>query len=120
MKSILWDSRNHPLKSQLKELRRLFGEDVQVDVYDKSYTRPSDVLKIYKQKPYDEMVIIAPLSICRQIVGYGYKPLYAEMETATPENYEVEVFNSREKNEGHPRYYRFVKFKNRKNRIHLF
>lgn len=113
MKKILWVSKHHPLYSQVLGLKKLFGPDAVIDIFDQSYTRPSVVFAEYKKGSYDEVVIIAPLSICRTIVSFGIKPLYAEMEQVASDSplAELEVNNAREKMEGKKRYYRFVRFR---------
>ena len=101
MKRILWVSRNKPLDSQLKELRRLFGQDTVVDLNTDAFSDADDIIARFKKGKYDEMLLIAPLSVCRIITDKGFKPLYSEM-VQDKSNFELEVKGRR---------YRFVKFK---------
>lgn len=113
MKKILWVSRYNPIESQLRELRRLFGHDAQVDHFSQPYSRASQILSVYRKNYYDEMVIIAPLSVCKTLSSYGIKPLYSEMEQVPKGSSlaELEIFGSKEQLAGVKRYYRFIKFK---------
>jgi hypothetical protein len=110
---ILWVSKHHPLYTQEKELKRLFGQNTVIDIFDQPYAKPSVVVSQYRKGSYNELVVIAPLSVCRTIVSFGLKPLYAEMEQVPEDSplVELEVNNQREQNEGRKRYYRFVKFR---------
>lgn len=110
---VLWVSRHEPLESQLKELQRLFGADVQVDRHTKAYANAAEVVRVYRRGFYDEMVLIAPLSVCKVIATFGIKPLYSDMEQIEKGDPRIEltVNNTREKLEKVTRYYRFVKFK---------
>lgn len=107
MKKILWisntDYPHEPLESQVNELKRLFGDDVQLDVVAKTIETPTDILKVYKQKFYDEMIVFAPAHIIRTLNEWGYRPLHAEMrQVGISEKPEI-------MNRG--RGYKFVKFK---------
>jgi len=113
MKKILWISRNQPLNSQIGELKRLFGEDVIIDQDVNPFASASDIVKRYKKGFYDEMVLIAPLSVCRVITEYGYRPLWSEMRQVSHDdpNFEVEVEGSQGRVEGKKRRYQFIRFK---------
>lgn len=107
MKRILWMSMNDPLDSQLKELKRLFGDDCEIDIVKKKINSVSDILSIYKKGYYDEMVVIAPLTMCRILTEYGYRPLYSEMvQMRNDEKGEIEV-----PGHGGMKQLKFVKFK---------
>ena len=107
MKKILWASRYQPLPSQRKELQRLFGQDVQIDVKD-DLISTVEIIRTFREGFYDELVLISPVSVCHKIVGYGFKPLYAEMKMVTPEESEVQITNPRRPG---TRHYKFVQFK---------
>lgn len=111
MKKILWVSKYKPLESQTKELRRLFGDDVVIDEYRNPLSSASQVSSFYKRGYYDEMVLIAPLSICRVLCEYGYHPLYSVMQQVPQGEEEIKVRSSKEVIMGNPRYYKFVEFK---------
>lgn len=100
MKKILWMSRHPWLPSQERELRRIFGE-IKIEQVPNPFASAEEVVKIFKQGGYDEMVIVAPLSIITRICDMGVHPLWAEMEIVPEEKSEVEAAS---------RYYRFKKF----------
>ena len=110
---ILWVSRNHPLDSQVNELKRLFGRDMILDQDVNPFSSASDIVKRFKAGDYDEMVLIAPLSVCRVITEYGYRPLWSEMRQVPQDypHYEVEVEGSQGRVNGKKRRYQFIKFK---------
>jgi hypothetical protein len=111
MKKILWVSKNTPLDSQVTELKRLFGEDAVIDQDGKPFSSAQDILRRYRRGGYDEMVLIAPLSVCRIVVSLGCKPLWSEMSQVTASQSELEVQGMGDRIRGTSRYYRFVKFK---------
>jgi hypothetical protein len=106
---ILWVSKYHPLTSQVKELKRLYGEDVEIDIFDKLEPSLPQIVKMYRAGKYDEMVVISSLSLVHKIVGYGFKPLYVEMGPAKQKDYELKLVKRRSPTD--IKYYKFVKFK---------
>lgn len=110
---VLWVSKHVPLHSQVQELRRLFGQDTTIDNFDKPYASASAIISFFRDNKYDELVIVAPLTVSRSLLNCGIKPLYSQMEQV-PENsplVELTVNNAREQVEGRKRYYRFIRFK---------
>ena len=101
MKKILWVSRHHYLESQLKELKKLFDE-IRIEKMT-GFRSAEDIVKRYREGGYDEMVVVAPLSVIARITEKGIKPLWAEMKLVEPgEEFEVEAKG---------RYYKFREFK---------
>jgi hypothetical protein len=111
MTKILWVSKNKPLESQIRELKRHFGDDTKIDLDPNPFSSAYTIVNRYKNGGYDEMVLIAPLSICKLITELGYKPLYSEMVSASPKDYELAVRGIGDRVRGSSRYYKFVKFK---------
>lgn len=113
MKKILWVSKHQPLKSQVDELKRLFGDDVYIRIYTKSFNHAAQITSVYREGYYDDMVLIAPLSLVRVITSFGIKPLYSQMQELNADDPRVEiVINSlKERLQNHPRYMKFLKFK---------
>ncbi len=85
MKNILWISAHAPLAIQIKELERLFGK-IQIDQRqqdpekDRGYMSAAQIVAEFKNGHYDEMVIVAPLSVIEKIIELGVKPLKARVE----------------------------------------
>jgi len=95
---ILWLSRHPPLNSQIKELKRIFG-DIDLTIDPKPFSDARDIAK--RAKDYDEIVVVAPLSVIRQLITLSIKPLWAEMERVDS-NGEVYV---------NGRHYNFIRFR---------
>lgn len=80
-KKILWLSRHSPLDVQLAQLREKYGENVIVEQpRELVWKSAEDIIKIFKEGGYDDMVIVAPLTVIARICEYGIKPLWAEMQ----------------------------------------
>lgn len=112
---ILWVSKHQPVDSQVKELKRIFGQDAVIDLDISPFSSAHDIQRRMRKGNYDEIVLIAPLSVCKTITELGIKPLYSEMVSCHHEAAEVEVEGTRERLSHKKRYYRFVKFKRLEN-----
>jgi hypothetical protein len=108
---ILWVSRNRPLQSQRNELKRLFGKDAQIDIDPNPFSSAEDICGRFERGGYDEMVLIAPLSICKLITEAGYRPLWSEMRATTESQSEIKVQGEGDRVSNKVRYYKFVRFK---------
>ena len=97
-KHILWVSRHPPLESQINELNRLFG-DVLVSIDPTPFENAQAIIE--RAKNYDEIVMVAPLSVIAEVCKLGIKPLWAEMEQTSWKNKEVKQRN---------KYLKFKKF----------
>lgn len=102
MKKIIWFSRHDILPSQVAELKRLFGDDVQIMRDPNPFSNADEVVERFKMLGADEMVIVAPLSVISALCDRGIKPLHAEMKEVPLEQAEVVA-----KNRG----YQFVRFR---------
>jgi len=99
---ILWVSRHKPLPSQREWLEKRFGR---VEIYQdpNPFDSAEDILARFKRGHYDEMVVVAPLSVIARLTELGVKPLWAEMRVvSSPEEAEVEASG---------RLYRFERFR---------
>ena len=78
MKKILWVSAHQPIAVQLNALSRLFGEVT----IEKLIGWPSaeSIVERFSSEGFDEMVIVAPLSVIAKVLEKGVKPLWAQME----------------------------------------
>jgi len=102
---ILWVSRHPTTPRQVDGLRELFGE-VKVDMDPRPFDSAEDIVKRFRDGGYDDMVVVAPLSVIAQLINLGVKPLYSEMEPCTPEEAEVTM-----KRRNRTDYYRFKRFR---------
>lgn len=102
---VLWMSRHQPLQSQLDELDRIFG-GCEVVQDPKPFEDASDIQKRYEDGGYDEIVVVAPLSVIAKLTEAGLRPLWAEMETI-----DESEFNPYDSVRVNDRIYRFRGFK---------
>jgi len=70
---ILWQSQHAPLQKQLDSLRRHFG-DVEVHQDENPFSNAEQVLHHVKREGYDELVIVAPLSVIAKLCELGLRP----------------------------------------------
>jgi hypothetical protein len=114
-KNILWLSRHRPIPSQIKELQRLYGEDCHVQVDTEPFVDADEVMSRYYRfrNGFDELVLVAPLSVCQEILKRGIQPLWAVMKLVDCNSPEVEISTDgrKEKLGGRVRCYKFVKFR---------
>lgn len=75
---ILWLSRHKPLKSEIDELKRIFGE-IYIIQYPNKVENAEHVLNLIEYFGADEIVAVLPLTIIAKITEKGVKPLRAEM-----------------------------------------
>lgn len=102
MKKILWLSQHQPFPRQVAELRWLFG-DVEVRQDVNSFSSAEEIICRVREGGYDEVVVVAPLSVVAKLCELGLRPLWAEMEQ-TQSRRDAEV-------SARGRFYRFVKFR---------
>lgn len=74
MVRILWVSRHEPLKEQVEELQQAFGE-VEITRYCDVVYSVAQLMEVYDDGEYDEMVVVLPVQLIRQLVMMGVKPL---------------------------------------------
>jgi hypothetical protein len=105
MMKILWLSRHKPLPAQIAELERLFGR-VAVTIDPKPFSSAEEIMARFRAGGYDEMVVVAPLSVIARLTEMGIKPLWAEMKQISGPGPDP----SREV-EANGRWYRFERFR---------
>ena len=102
---VLWMSRHQPLQAQIDELKRVLG-DCEVVQDPNPFEDASDIIERFKGGGYDEIVIVAPLSVIAKLTEAGVRPLWAEMETIDEKD-----FNEYDSVKVGGRVYRFKEFK---------
>jgi hypothetical protein len=100
---IMWLSRHKPTKRQVAELRRLFGKVV-VEWDNRRFSGADDIVERFEGSGATEMVLVGPLTLFRELVKRGIRPLYATMEQVKGGSPETEV-------QYRGRSYKFVDFK---------
>ena len=78
MKRVLWMSRHRPGASQLAALRDMFGHDVVVEQEARPFDDAREIVRRYRSGGYDDLVVVAPLSVIAVLCAEGMKPLWSE------------------------------------------
>jgi hypothetical protein len=105
MMKILWLSRHRPLPAQIAELERLFGH-AEVTIDPKPFSSAEEIVARFRAGGYDEIVVVAPLSVIARLTEMGIRPLWAEMKQIPSPSPDP----SREV-EANGRWYRFERFR---------
>lgn len=85
MKKILWLSRHSPLPAQRDKLEEIFGE-IEITQDPNPFDDVDDIIK--RLQNYDDLVIVAPLSVIHQLTQRGINPIWAEMKAVSPEKFD--------------------------------
>jgi len=104
MKKILWVSRHRPHQRQLEVLREMYGQDTVIDREVNAFDDARQIAEKFRNDGYDDMVIVAPLSVIQVLCNEGVKMLWSE---ATEENdpKRIEFYGARGQG------FRFVRFR---------
>ncbi|MSR85601.1 hypothetical protein EXS71_04180 [Candidatus Uhrbacteria bacterium] len=78
MKKVLWVSRHKFTKSQEIGLRKFLDSDVEVVSDPRPFDDAREIACRFKSGGYDDMVVVAPLSVIAVLCQEGMKPLYSE------------------------------------------
>lgn len=78
MKQILWMSRHQPHPRQRQALRDMHGLDVFIVQEPMPFDDARQIVQRYREGRYDDMVIVAPLSVIAIVCQEGVKPLWSE------------------------------------------
>lgn len=106
MKKILWLSKHRPLDSQQEELKALYGQDCQIVIDQEPFRSVEDIIDRIERIKADDIVLMAPLTMCRKLLELGIQPLYAEMRRTLLSRAEV----VKTRRDGSTPGYEFVKF----------
>jgi len=88
VKRILWVSKHTPLPKQVEELKRIFG-DIQLSQYAGFVKDVNHLMELVKVFNADEVVVVLPLTILYNLIKKtGLKPIIAEMEEVSGEQYD--------------------------------
>ena len=104
MTKILWMSRHCPSESQKEGLRQMFGEDIRIDLEPRPFDDARQIAERYKNGGYDDMVVVAPLSVIAVLCTAGVKMLWSE---AAEENDPKKIEFRGARGQG----YRFVRYR---------
>jgi predicted nucleic acid-binding protein len=103
-KKILWMSRHEPHRRQIETLRNTYGGDTVVEQESRPFDDALQIAKRYREGHYDDMVIVAPLSVIQVLCNEGIRMLWSE---AVEENDPSKVEFRGARGQG----FRFVRFR---------
>ncbi|RLF98636.1 hypothetical protein DRN58_06555 [Thermococci archaeon] len=106
---IAWVSRHDPLPAQVKELKRLFGENVVIVQYKRTFRDAKEIIEELKKFDLKIAVVVAPLSMIAHLIKEkSILWLWADMKPANSEFDEKTdvIYGSR-----HLRFNKFYKIK---------
>jgi len=63
VKKIFWMSRHKPHPRQIEMLREMYGQDTVVEQEFRPFDDARQIAKQYREGGFDDMVIVAPLSV---------------------------------------------------------
>lgn len=104
MKGVLWVSRHRPCERQMVELQVRFGADVEVVQDPNPFDTADDIVRRFRAGGFDDLVLVAPLSVIDHLCRRGLKPLWSE---AVEENDPAKIDFRGARGQG----YRFVRFR---------
>ena len=104
MKKILWMSRHKPHSRQIETLREIYGKDVVVEQEACPFDDARQIARRFREGDYDDMVIVAPLSVIAVLCNEDIKMLWSE---AIKENDQAKIEFRGARGQG----YRFVRFR---------
>lgn len=103
MKKLLWLSQHPPLSRQIAALEKFFGENVEIARDVNPFANAEEIERRFRSGNYDDLMVVAPLSVIQRLCDLGITPLWGEMEEVKNRVLaEVTVKN---------RHYRFVRFR---------
>lgn len=57
----------------------MYGDDVEIRSYSKVFKDVKEIIDYYKKNKFDDIVIVAPLSVIKRMCELGVEPLWAQM-----------------------------------------
>ena len=102
MKKVLWISR-HPMHGiQICALQRMFGADVKLVSGTRPFDSAEKIVERFRKGGFDDVIVVAPLSVLTRMVDLGLRPLWSEAEIVSRERADWNVRD---------RFYRFTRFR---------
>ena len=78
--NILWLSRHEPTKKQMAELKKIFGDKIEVCQITTTIRSGEEVLALMKKNLCQEVVAVLPVGLLEQVTALGVKPIRAVMD----------------------------------------
>ncbi|MBI4193365.1 MAG: hypothetical protein HY536_01935 [Candidatus Colwellbacteria bacterium] len=71
-------SRHQPAAAQVRALQKIFGDDVEVVVDPNPFDSADTIAQRFDQGGFDDLVVVAPLSVIDQLCKRNLKPLWSD------------------------------------------
>jgi len=84
---VLWLCRHYPKRKQIHELKRIFGEDVEIVQVVEKVSGAGRILELMKEYNCDEVVVNVPDKILSGLLSKGVRPIRAIMQRTINRNY---------------------------------
>jgi len=104
MKKVLWYSRHTMMEFQRPILQKLFGDDMVLEqkVGNDAYMSAEKILQYMRENHFDEIIMVAPLSVMAKVIELGINPIKAEVIQVKDEKEKTFTYSGR--------HYKFIKF----------
>ncbi len=79
-KRILWLSQHRLLEVQEAALRERFGKDVVIETDSRPFDDAADIVQRFREGKYDEIVVVAPISVLQKLLELGVQPFRSIMK----------------------------------------
>ena len=103
-KRVLWMSRHKPHQKQIEAIKSMYGIDAVVEQESRPFDDARQIAKRFREGNFDDMVIVAPLSVIAVLCTENIRMLWAE---SVEENDSGKIEFRGARNQG----YRFVRFR---------
>lgn len=102
MKKIFWCAQHQPIARQKIELKKIFGQDVQI--WHQWIRNARQIADAFRKSGALEIVLLSPLATMEHVLKQGLFPLWVETEQVAPDHPQAEIGPIKS------RWFRFVKF----------
>ena len=80
MKRIIWISQHQMHPVLWPALRRMFGDDVQVQEDPRPFDNAENIVRRVQEGGYDDCIVVAPYSVLDRMCALGLRPMWCEAE----------------------------------------
>jgi len=103
-KRVLWFSRHSMMEFQRPILQKIFGEDMMLEqiIGRDAYISAEKIVDTMRRKKFDEIIMVAPLSVMDKVIELGVRPIKADVVEVKDLQEATFTYNGR--------HYKFLKF----------
>ena len=102
-KKVLWLSEHRPCQAQVDGLAQIFGSDVEVCKDVNAFKNAQEILRRFQKGGYDDLVVVAPVSVIDHLCRLGLRPLYSETKEVRDRSRADFIY--------HGRTYQFIRYR---------